>query len=72
LEDAGIDFGDTVTLRIRGLPQRVKLVRSYGYAREGELICLIGSAGYVEIAINQGDASTALGIRGSEEVEIEG
>ncbi|MEE8167718.1 MAG: SAM-dependent chlorinase/fluorinase [Candidatus Hydrothermarchaeales archaeon] len=71
LRKAGINYDDSVVLRVKGLPQKTKLVESYGFAKKGELICLIGSAGYLEIAINQGDASSTLDVHGGEEVVIQ-
>ncbi|MFQ5815260.1 MAG: S-adenosyl-l-methionine hydroxide adenosyltransferase family protein [Candidatus Hydrothermarchaeaceae archaeon] len=72
LEKAGIGYGDKVLLRVRGLLQGVRMVESYGFAKKGELICLVGSAGYLEIATNQGDAMATFGVRGGEEVVMEG
>jgi len=71
LEKAGIKYGDSIELRVWGLPQKVRLVESYGFAEKGELVCLVGSSGYLEIAINQGNASSALDIGGGEEVVVE-
>ncbi len=44
----------------RELPVRV--VRTYAQGKKGELLILYGSQGFLEIAINQGDASKYLGI----------
>ncbi len=71
LEKAGIDYGDPLELRVRGLPQKVRMVESYGFAEIDELVCLVGSSDYLEITINQGNASEALDIKGGEEVVVE-
>jgi S-adenosylmethionine hydrolase len=37
-------------------------VRTYGEAARGELVALIGSSGFVEVAVREGNAAAALGI----------
>lgn len=49
---------------------RVRLLRAYGLAGEGELILLIGSHGNLELAINRGSAAENLGIKLGDELEI--
>jgi hypothetical protein len=44
--------------------------RAYGDVEVGEPLALIGSAGFVEIAVNRGDASTLLGIRKGSSVNL--
>jgi len=39
------------------------LLRSYGEAVDGGLLLLVGSSGYVEVAVNGGSAAAALGLR---------
>lgn len=48
--------------------KEVPLVKSYGYAKKGELIALFGSEGLLEIAVNQGSAYDLFSV--SEEIEI--
>ncbi len=40
--------------------KKVPLVKSYGYAKKGELIALFGSEGLLEIAVREGSASEIL------------
>ena len=40
--------------------KEVPLVKSYGYAKKGELVALFGSEGLLEIAIREGSASETL------------
>lgn len=70
LEKAGIGYGKKLTVRLGGRSRKAEMVKSYGFARKDALVCLIGSAGYLEVSINQGDASAALGVRGGEAVII--
>ncbi|MCA2990180.1 SAM-dependent chlorinase/fluorinase [Gemmatimonas sp.] len=39
-----------------------RLVRTYGEASRGELVALIGSSGFVEVAVREGNAAATLGI----------
>lgn len=64
-------FGNLITNFSKELAQKpfkvlvnekeVPLVKSYGYAKKGELIALFGSENLLEIAINQGSAYQILG-----------
>lgn len=40
-----------------------RLVRTYGEASRGELVALVGSSGFVEIAVREGSAAAALGVQ---------
>ena len=71
LSQIGTKMGDNITLEIREKKYRLKFIESYGYTDKGELCCLIGSGGYLEIAINQGDASRFLNVKGSERTRIQ-
>ncbi|MCZ7401187.1 MAG: S-adenosyl-l-methionine hydroxide adenosyltransferase family protein [Candidatus Methanoperedens sp.] len=48
-----LNFGDI--LEIEGI--KVPFLNSYGFCREGEPLTLIGSHGFLEIAVNQGNAA---------------
>lgn len=49
-----------------------RLVRTYGDAAPGELVALVGSSGFVEIAVREGNAAGALGIARREGVVLRG
>lgn len=66
----GLEYGDVVEVEISGEIKNIKFVESYGFATEGELVCLIGSSGFLEIAINQGDAGKLLDVKTGAEVVI--
>jgi S-adenosyl-L-methionine hydrolase (adenosine-forming) len=60
-------FGNAITnLSVRAFAeveiagQRARAVRTYGDAQSGELVALIGSSGFVEIAVREGSAANAL------------
>ncbi|NOZ77245.1 MAG: SAM-dependent chlorinase/fluorinase [Euryarchaeota archaeon] len=70
LEIIGLMPGSQAGLGLGGREYEVRFQETYGHSRRGELICLVGSSGYLEIAVNQGDAGEMLRARGGEEVVI--
>jgi hypothetical protein len=52
--------GQRILIRIGDKALRVPFLRAYGEARKGEPLALIGSAGFLEIGLNQGNASRIL------------
>jgi S-adenosylmethionine hydrolase len=58
--------GGTVELGSRRIPVR----HTYAEAAPGEPVALTGSTGFVEIAIRDGDAATALGISRGDKVVL--
>ncbi len=49
---------------------RVPFLRTYGLARQGEVLALVGSHGFLEIAVNGGSAARLLGCGEGDRVEI--
>jgi len=70
LRKAKINYGDRIRVRIGGRELEMPFLESYGFARRGELLALVGSEGHLEIAVNQGNASERLSLKGGEKVEI--
>ncbi|MDR7532504.1 MAG: SAM-dependent chlorinase/fluorinase [Armatimonadota bacterium] len=79
-------FGNLVTdipaRWLDDLPQRLVVVyrggraparraRTYADGRPGEVLALAGSAGTIEVALNQGDAAARLGLRAGDAVVLE-
>jgi S-adenosylmethionine hydrolase len=48
-----------------------KLVQTFGLAAPGEPVALFGSAGYLEIAVNRGNAARTLGVNRGAEVTLD-
>lgn len=63
-----LDFDEALTLIVKDHRQRVRLRRSYGYARSGELCLIPGSHGLLEISVCRGSAEQTLGLSVGEEV----
>jgi S-adenosylmethionine hydrolase len=58
-------------LRVRIAGQEIDgLISSYGYRKAGELVALVDSEGYVEVAVVNGNAAKALGAQSGDIVEI--
>ena len=45
--------------------------RTFGDVMKGELLIHADSSGYLEIAVNQGNAASLLGVEGGEEILLE-
>jgi S-adenosylmethionine hydrolase len=70
-------FGNAITnLAVREFAavhvagQRARAVRSYGDAQPGELVALIGSSGFVEIAVREGSAAHSLRLTRGQPVQL--
>ncbi len=70
LTKIGIEPYSTISLWIKNREYEIKFIESYGFAEKGELCSLIGSGGYLEIAVNQSEASKYLKVKGGEKVRI--
>ncbi|MEM2935532.1 MAG: SAM-dependent chlorinase/fluorinase [Candidatus Thermoplasmatota archaeon] len=57
-------------VKIGKIEREVKLYPSYGYARVGEVIAVESSSGFLEIAVNQGNAGRYFNAREGETIEI--
>jgi S-adenosylmethionine hydrolase len=55
--DGRISIGQRILSRIGSIEDTLTYTRSYGFVKRGEPLILIGSAGFLEVAINQGNAS---------------
>ncbi len=48
--------------------KRISFQKSYGFCKAGEPLALIGSHGYLEIAVNQGDAAALFNKKQGDEI----
>jgi S-adenosylmethionine hydrolase len=68
------EFPDLVNHSIElraGLERINKLARTFAETGIGELFAIVGSSGYVEVAVNQGSAAKMLGVGTGSPVELE-
>lgn len=63
--------GERLLVRVRGKEYEARLVRTYGEVEPGSLVVLVGSHGFVEIAVSMGSAKDFLGVSEGERVVIE-
>mgnify|MGYP001770696327 FL=1 len=68
----GLGYGDELRVVIprRGVDIRVRFLRSYGYANEGEALALINSEGFLELSVNRGSFAQRFGVEEGDEVTI--
>lgn len=50
--------------------RRIPFVRTYGFVGQGEALALIGSHGFLEIAVNKGNAALQFGLKSGETVAL--
>jgi len=61
---------DTVTVQSGGMPKLLRIVRTYADAAPHEAVALVGSSGFLEIAVRDGHAANLLGIRRGHRVTL--
>jgi S-adenosylmethionine hydrolase len=67
---AGTLGGGSIKLSVNGKPI-VKFGQTFASGNAGEPIAMVGSAGYVEIAVNRGNAARTLGVNRGAEVTLD-
>lgn len=65
-----LGYGEAAKVKVGKKNLKARLLKSYGYGEDGELIITVGSSGFLELAVNKGSASAALGLEGGEEVVV--
>jgi hypothetical protein len=65
-----IDFDSKLMLFVGKRPKRISFVKSYDFVKKGDALATIGSSGYLEISINQSNASEKLKIKEDDEIKI--
>ena len=70
LEGIGAGDGCVFAVNVHGREYRVPYVRHFSAVPRGELLMLVAGGGYLELAINQGDAREHLGVGRGEKVHL--
>ena len=70
LKQAGIEFGDVLNVQIKKQVTKIDFYETYGKIQPNELLSLIGSNGFFELAINQGNAARKLDVSTGDEIRI--
>jgi S-adenosylmethionine hydrolase len=67
---ADVTASGEIKLAVSGKPVN-KFVQTFGLGAAGEPVALFGSAGFLEIAVNRGNAARTLGVNRGAEVTLE-
>jgi len=70
LRDVGINYGDNLEVTLGDSSVSIKLLPAYGYVKPGELLAVINSEGFLEIAANMSNAALKLGAKVGDHVII--
>lgn len=62
LEKAGIKLGSTLQVKIDDSTYRMPFVRNFSAVPVGDLLLLVAGGEYLEVSVNQGNASARLGV----------
>lgn len=68
----GLKYGDELRVNIprKNIELKVRFLRSYGYANEGEALVLVNSEGFLELSVNRGNFAQRFGVEEGDEVVI--
>jgi S-adenosylmethionine hydrolase len=64
------DYGRPGWVELLDFGIKVPYLDTYGLVKPGELLALLGSHGYLEIAVNRGSAAEKLGLKVGDEVRV--
>ncbi|MEM3061231.1 MAG: S-adenosyl-l-methionine hydroxide adenosyltransferase family protein [Candidatus Bathyarchaeia archaeon] len=70
VEGLKLDFNTRLRLRIKDKTIKIKFLRTYSHARKKELLALVGSHDFLEIAMNQGSASDRLKLKKGSRINL--
>jgi len=70
LGKVNINYGDALEVLIGNVNVNVKLLPAYGYVKPGELLAIVNSEGFLEIAANMSNAASRLGVGVGDEVVV--
>jgi S-adenosyl-L-methionine hydrolase (adenosine-forming) len=66
----GVGLCQESRLRVDDIRARLRFCNAYGEVEVGEPLALIGSHGFLEISVNQGDASTDFGLKIGDKITV--
>jgi len=70
MEEIGVQRGTLLCVDLAGKGLRLRFCSAYGEVPIGTPLAIIGSGGFLELSINQGDAARKYGSRVSDRVEV--
>lgn len=71
LKKISVTYNANMKIMINGKIINSPFKRAYGHVKAGNYVCVIGSYDFLEISINQGNASKKLGLRVGNKIRVE-
>ncbi|MBS7655285.1 S-adenosyl-l-methionine hydroxide adenosyltransferase family protein [Candidatus Bathyarchaeota archaeon] len=71
LKKINLSLGDWINLKVKNRKYKIKFSKSYSSVKKNELLALIGSHGFLELAVNLGDAAKKLKVKEGDKVALE-
>jgi S-adenosylmethionine hydrolase len=69
-KDLAVFKGNILQVDLTGQKLQMRMLHTYGNAKQHELLTLVGSHGYVEIALNQGNAAAKYGAKIGDKITV--
>jgi len=66
----GIKEGGEITINLNGKMMKLRLCLAYGEVSTGDPLSIIGSSGFLEVAVNQGNAAQELNVETGDPVRV--
>ncbi len=70
LQKAGISEGLSISIRLEGKTLRLRLCSAYGEVSAQQPLAIIGSSDFLEVSVNQGDASEKFNAKAGSPLEV--
>jgi S-adenosylmethionine hydrolase len=70
LRSLGIDEGELVNVEVNRVQYRIPWVKAYSDVKQGELLIITNSFNYIELSVNQGNASKTLKLEIGSEIVV--
>jgi hypothetical protein len=70
ITNIGLEYDKNIIVSIGEEEVEIPFVRSYGFVKKRRLLATVGSSGFLEISVNQGNAAKRLSAKEDEKVEI--
>lgn len=70
IKELGIDLNTKLKLKVKNKTFKINFLKTYSDAKKKELLALIGSHNFLEIAMNQGNASKKINLKKGSSIKI--
>jgi len=69
-KDSAFEEGKPVQVEFAGTVLKIAFVKTYAAAKPKEPVLLVGSHGFIEVALNQGGAAEKFGLRAGDKIKV--